>query len=571
MPNTWILLPVLAITNTSLTAGYDCHPTYTAAPCAGHGDCYLLLDSADHRSQPYIQASTQPPLPVNASTLDSDGIDTDSSLPAAVCLCHDGYTGRADYVSHDADDGDCCAVYQPTINALAATGCALFSFLSFLALVRLYGWYAWHRSSVLAAAALGARPPTPKPGVKVEVISPSVSARQVSPPQPAAADAPLISSAAVPTQSAETVAPLSRGSAIRAAPLPSSEKVELVRRKQNRLLRHLQHESFLHPAASLSLSLLSLAYFILRLTTDLTIGDSYRMSAIVYWQHVPYIVASCLGVAGTLQLAASIAKLKLYNGWDGIAVTKKCLIGLCLYQSIAWIALFFLVHHFEERQQVGVQLFVLLCVCPDFLLGPITVLAVRRISYALLTNLDSLSAEQQQQRRAVHTKLRRMATIVAVLTLANSITCLWLTADSRSRQSGLPYYTLVWHYSLFVLIAIRLLLVQPPRPIAAVCPLPRPGGGATLGGNAPSHNSSGATPASSRPVSHVRHKSMGALRASAGGTSVPYGGFARGPRLVGAGVAGGGGGGCESVTEVQHGEEPHKQDSHSTESTSSEG
>ena len=229
-------------------------------------------------------------------------------------------------------------------------------------------------------------------GVKVEVISPSVSARQVSPPQPAAADAPLISSAAVPTQSAETVAPLSRGSAIRAAPLPSSEKVELVRRKQNRLLRHLQHESFLHPAASLSLSLLSLAYFILRLTTDLTIGDSYRMSAIVYWQHVPYIVASCLGVAGTLQLAASIAKLKLYNGWDGIAVTKKCLIGLCLYQSIAWIALFFLVHHFEERQQVGVQLFVLLCVCPDFLLGPITVLAVRRISYALLTNLDSLSA-----------------------------------------------------------------------------------------------------------------------------------------------------------------------------------
>ena len=547
LPDTWMLLPVLSIGNTTLTAGHDCHPTYTAAPCAGHGDCYLLLDSADPASRPYVQAASQPPLPVSASNLDPDGIDATTPLPTSVCLCHGGYTGRADYVPHDARDGDSCAVYQPAINALAAAGCALFSLLLLLALVRLHGWYAWHRSTVLAAAALSAHPPTSEEPLRVAVLA---SPYHSTPSQ--LSSTTVIASpvnATIPTMDALRLP--SRGSAVRSAVQPSKERVDFERRTRTRLIRHLQHDSFLHPSCALVLSLCSLLYFILRLATTLTIGDSYGLSAIIYLQHLPHIVASSLGVAGTLQLAASVAKLKLVNGVDVIAVTKKCLIGLCLYQFVAWILLFFLFSNLDQQVQLSVQLFLVLCYCPDFLLGPITVLAVRRINHVLLTNLANLSAEQRQLRRAVHQKMQRMAIIVAVLTLGNSATCLWLTASSRARQHGLPYYVLIWHYSVFVLIGVRLALVQPPRPIGAVCPLPQRLGAAS--GGTSSHNSSGHTSASSRPApGHARHKSMGGLRTSTG-SSLPQHAVAQQPKLI---VVAASTGRCESVTETERYERP---------------
>ena len=569
-PNTWILLPVLAINNATLTAGYDCHPIDTAAPCAGHGDCYLLLDSADPASRLYMQSATQRPLPVNSSNLDHSDLDPSTPLPAAVCLCQTGYTGRGDYVDHDAMDGDSCAVHQPTIDSLAASGCVLFSFLLLLALVRLRGWYVWHSSTVAAAAALTAQPHTPKQhSLRVDVV---VSTSSSQPPISRAAV--LLSPVSKVAQPTEAVRPLSRGSDGRStvAVHPSNEQqVEWQRRKRTRLIRHLRHDSFLHPACAVVLSVCSLVYFVLRLTTRLTVGDSYVLSVLIYVQHLPYMAASCLGVAGTLQLAASIARMKLANGVDAVAVTKKCLIGLCLYQCVAWTVVLLLVQSLEHQEQLHAQLFLLLCLCPDFLVGPITLLAVRHINRALLTNLDSLSAEQQQQRRAVQQKMVRMAVVVGVLTLANSITCVWLAADHRARQSGLPYYALVWHYSVFVLIGIRLALVQPPRPIAAVCPLPRRGAAAG-GGGIVSHNSSGGTTsASSRPVGHVRNKSVGmsGMRTSAGSSQVPHGPI-RLPKLIGA-TASMTMGGCESVVETATGEQTPTQQSVIAETTASNG
>ena len=519
LPSSWILLPIPAIVDTNLTAGYDCQPTYTAAPCAGNGDCYLLLDSDSAASDPFLQSATVPPIPVNLSTLAH--IHGNIALPAAVCLCYDGYTGRGDYVDHDANDGDSCAVYQPIINSLAASGCALFSLLILLALVRLRGWYVWHRSTVLAAAALTAHPPSPKsPPLKLDaLLSPSASHAS-----PAALVTSPISSQA---QQTDAVRSQSRASTL------ISTHVDLESRRRTRLVRHLKHESFIYPSLALALSIGSLTYCVLRLTTSLSIGNSYAMSAVIYLQHIPYIAASCLGMAGTVQLATSVAKLK--SGVD-IAVVKKCLLGLCAYQFVAWLALFFLLHHFGGHQQLVVQLFLLLCLCPDFLLGPITVLAVRRINRALLTNLDSLSAMQQQQRRLAHQKVMRMAASVAILTLGNSVVCLWLTADSQSRQTGLPYYAFVWHYSVFVLIGVRLAEVQPPRPISAVCPLPARvggGGGGIAAGEVKSSDSSrGGTSSSSRPNSSAQLKSerIAALRMIPG--NQPPHGSLRLPKLV---------------------------------------
>ena len=124
------------------------------------------------------------------------------------------------------------------------------------------------------------------------------------------------------------------------------------------------------------------------------------------------------------------------------------------------------------------QLFLLLCVCPDFLLGPITVLAVRHINRALLTQLGSLSPEQQYRRRAVRDTMVQKTMIEGGLTLANGATCLWLTCDVQARQTGLPYYAFIWHYGVFALICLRLASVRAPHPISIVCPLPVRGGAA---------------------------------------------------------------------------------------------
>ena len=575
LPDAWILLPVAAIANSTLIAPYDCHTTYTDAACAGHGDCYLLLDSADPASQPYMQAADRPPLPVNSSNLDQTGIDAAIPLPTAVCLCHSGYTGRADYIDHDARDGDSCAVSRATVRGLAATGCVLFSILGIIALFRLCGWYAWHHSKMTAIAAFHARPPTPKRG-KVDVV---VASTAVSPTD-ASTSTVVVSPLLVSVQPMSGVRPLDRMGTVRAVVHPAShvrtastvssasEAIDEKRRRRTRLLRHIQHESFVHPACALALSLCSLAYFILRLTTTLTIGDSYIMSAIIYVQHVPYIAASCLGVAGTLQLAASIAKLKLFKGADAVAIAKKCLIGLCLYQSVSWLGVFLLAHHhLGLDQQLAMQLFLLLCLSPDFLLGPITVLAVLRINRALLSNLESLSVEQQQQRRSVHDKMRKMTITIAALTLANSVTCLWLVADSRGRQAGLPYYAFVWHYSVFVLITVRLLVRRPPRPMAAVCPMPQHGSVVT--GGAKSYSSSvNVTPASSRRASQREKKSMGGLHLSAGSTQPPHSSSRR-PKLVETNESAGESG---SVSEVDHGEQaPAQHSESSSQSVVSEG
>ena len=508
LPATWILLPILSVSNTSLVAGYDCQPTYTSAPCAGHGDCYLLLESTDPASDLYVQSATQSPIAVNTSMLDLAKLGSNTLLPAAVCLCHDGYTGNVDYVDHHALDGDSCAVYQPTLNKLAAVGCALFSLLLLLALVRLYGWHAWHRSTIILTAAFGVLPGSSQ-------ATPLETAR-VLPPSEQAGLQPPLGAAVVSIQQAGR-----RVGARNAGGLLSEGHADLGRRTRSRFFRHLLHESFVYPACTVAMSICSLLYFVLRIATPLTIGDSWVMSATIYVQHVSYNVASCLGVYSTLQLAAGVARLKRVNGVDIVVITQRCLIGLCLYQTMSWtVAAFLLLPAVAHHIQLAVQLFLLFCFFPDFLLGPITVLVVRRITHALSTNLNTLPAQQQQQRRLVQLKLTRTAIVVTILTAGNSSVCLWLVADGRLRQSVLPYYAFVWHYSVFTLFCIRMLYVKPPRPIATVYPVTHPVHHKQHGSAKNSHKSSGAataesaTPCTSWQPGHVRQKSLGGLHST---------------------------------------------------------
>ena len=139
LPASYVLLPVSSFaSNTSLVVSYNCAPVHAATPCSGHGECYLLLDSAAAASLPYLHASTSAPIAVASSSLDTYNINSDTPLPAAVCICDSGWTGRGDYISHYAMDGDSCGISRAAIKSLNILALVLFILLLLLAIHRLY-------------------------------------------------------------------------------------------------------------------------------------------------------------------------------------------------------------------------------------------------------------------------------------------------------------------------------------------------------------------------------------------------------------------------------------------------
>ena len=228
-------------------------------------------------------------------------------------------------------------------------------------------------------------------------------------------------------------------------------------------MKNLRHICFVHPFCSLIAGSCSLAYFIMRLTTTNVIGNSYAMSALMYFQHQPFCVAISLGAANNLSMAAAFTRTA--TGATGLSETiraaKRYMFGLCVYGVLGWAVVWFFPAYHDSQQELAI--FVLLFgYFPDLLIGPISVLSNYRVTAALVRNLEHLPQQQQEERRKAYKKLRSFAYVITVVVGFNGLCCLIFACSSTLRQTGAPLYALAWHLTIFFILLVRLLLLKPP-------------------------------------------------------------------------------------------------------------
>lgn len=497
LPPSFVLLPLSSFVNFSLIAPYNCDPVLSFHSCNGRGDCHLLLDSNAAYAQPFLNASTTQPTPACDTSLETKNIDSTTPLPAAVCLCHAGYTGRGDYINHYAMDGDSCGVYVPAVVALSSLGIVTFTLVLLLALHRLYRWSLWHAASTADTAHVAggthssevdsfqssednithnntggseanANLPAPSPATQNRSTSRAADNTPLSPVLNARSPSFHTDTPTAPPRivrghhRSPTIGGHIRLHARPATADNSAIIVKTKARKRQLLYRHLNHITFLHPLLSIAVSLISIVYFVVRISTDWTLGSSYVMSVLVYLQSVPFMLACSLAVLNTLRAASAITRTQ--TGVKGLSnvnrAAKRCLLGLCVYAAIVCV-LFILVRADNADQQLMAQLSLCLCYTPISVLGLVSVVATRRITNSLVQHLDLLSSQQQQDRLDVCRKLRRQSHILAFLLIGNTVISFILALQPTIRQVGVPYFALLTHSSTAVILAIRLLLLRP--------------------------------------------------------------------------------------------------------------
>ena len=487
LPDSFVLLPLSAFTDsnqTTLVSDYNCDASYASSPCSGHGSCYLLLDSAANSTQPFVNAVAVQPTPVSQSSLDTYGVDSSARLPAAVCVCDSGWTGRGDYINHDALSGDSCHVNQSVVVGLCITGIVVMSLLVIVALHRLFRWSVWHVSCLSAISGPTAGKGETRVSAHSYHSSEEADARVNDTTKHNSAPQPLSPRTHTPshaTQAASSVTgrppPLNTASPVLAtrqalqttkarATLGTNEQPVVYATQAQRQalwIRNLSHITFVHPFCSLLVGSSVLTYLILRLTTAQTIGNSYILSALMYVQHQPFCVAISMGTANNLAMAASFTRTT--TGATGLSTViraaKRYLMGLCVYSFFGWLLLWFIPAYHSSQQTLAV-LILLLGFLPDLLIGPISVSATQRVTAALVRHLELLSAEQQHERRTAYKKLRSFSYIITAIVAANGAFCVVFACSAVLRQSGLPLFALAWHLSMFLILVVRLLLLKPP-------------------------------------------------------------------------------------------------------------
>ena len=511
-PPSFVLLPLSSFANASLVAPYNCAPVWAYHPCNGHGDCLLLLDSTAAYAQPFLEDSNARPMPAFDTPLDTKNIDVNTALPAAVCVCHAGYTGRGDYINHYAMDGDSCGIYKPAVDAISGLTIAEFVFVLLLALHRLYRWWLWHAASVADSASLycaaagepvsrhstdsannnqnssknsnsteaNAAPPTSSPLTQIRSTNRAVdglpTTAAITPvgrsPSPVLAPLPPIRL----TRSHHRTA--TYGGPVRLNPRAGADGSTVIiaktkTQKRQLLHRHLSHIAFQYPLLCVAVAFISIAYFFIRVATDWTVGSAYEMCCLTYVQHVPFMLACSLAVLNTLRAASAITRtatgvkgLSNVNRW-----ARRCMIGLFVYSSLVSL-LVFLVRAYPDQQQLWAQLNFCLCYTPISILGLVSVVATRRITNSLVQHLDMLSPQQRQDRLDVCRKLRRQSNVLAFLLVGNTILSFVLSLQPHIRQLGVPYYALLNHTFTGVILITRLLILRPQQAKHSVAPAP---------------------------------------------------------------------------------------------------
>ena len=491
LPATFVVLPLSSFADATLVSAYSCSPTYSSSPCSGHGSCYLLLDSAANTSQQLLNQSTAQPTPVDSSAFDTHGIDSTTPLPAAVCICDSGWAGRGDYLSHHALDGDSCDINEHVTNALCSVGIFFFALLILLALHRLSRWLSWYRQCAdgETAAALASQlssddadEQTKSRGQRSrtkEAVNNGVVTTQPVVVSPRGANAPVAAAFNYTNHTNTTnnkpwvaggrAMGTNRASGGGGTRGTATNRQLALNKKQNggggggTLWAAMAHISFCHPLLSIIFAITIGVFFLLRITTGLVLGESYVMSALFYVGNNAYFIGICVATYHMLRLAATITRTQ--TGAGGLSAVMRrvrfCMRTLVAYNLVAWLLVFAL-PSVQQAQQITSILILTALHLPVWSVAILSLTATRRITAALILNIDKLSAQQREARLTVCRKLRSQANVVTVMVTLDAAMCLMLVVSAAVRQAGMPYFHLLSQYFCWLTLFIRLLLIQPP-------------------------------------------------------------------------------------------------------------
>ena len=430
IPPSLVLLPLESISNASLIASYNCNPTYAADPCSGHGDCLLLVDKSLPSSFPFLNASSAQPIP--ASSILSNSINPAGDFflqePTAICACHAHWSGKGDYINHFAFDGDSCGMNQQAVLSMGAALLALFVPLMLLSLVRLFQWWFWLWSC---------QPPSHVRGDGLSQSPQSIHRNNAD---------------------------------------HNESQWSVLRKRSVHLMCVLRAEctniAFVHPLCSLLHSVFVATFLARRISTDDTAGSSWLMSAMMYAQNIPSIIALCANASSRLCVASAVvhSRTNQVSIKRLIMLANRSFFGACLYAAGAWL-LVFLAHGKQgTEQQLYAVLILTVMYCSDLSTGLVLVLTTLSIVRTLSLHLDCLSVEQRGERLALASKLRSQAVEIIFAIIVNIAAVLLLVSVPSYRQSGLPYFALIRFFFTAIQAAARFYFIQPPKRSTAVLP-----------------------------------------------------------------------------------------------------
>ena len=480
LPASFSVLPLSSFTNATVVAGHACTPSYSSSPCNGHGECYLLFDLTANDSQQLLNASTAQPLPASSTNLVVHGIDVDTPLPAAVCICDSGYTGLGDYIQHYALDGDSCGISDHVVSGSCIVGIVLFAVLTALALHRLSRWYSWYTQDAegVHAAVLipskvsskGADEPSKPHGSHAGETGATRAVVVVSPKgvtSPGGNECTNNNNSKSPIKSTQAVQSPAGGGGVVTRRLSIYKRPNAGSGGAAGKCAAFTHLSFCHPFCALILAVSTAAYYGLRLATDRAIGKSFIVGALYYTSHHAYFIGSCIATYHMLRLAATITRSQ--TGTGGLtAVLRRVrlfIYGLVGYSLVVWLLLILLPCYPNDQQTTSIIVLTALH-APMWALAILSLTATRSITSTLVQHLDKLPAQQRDARTAMCRKLRSQSDVVLAMVLINVSTCLLLASVSWIRQAGQAYFHLFNHFLSFLTLFIRLLLIQPPGRIA---------------------------------------------------------------------------------------------------------
>ena len=515
LPPTAALLPIASfgLDNAPFIAVYNCNPTYTAAPCSGHGDCYLLLDTAANASLPFLNASTALPIPTTHSALDTYGIDS-STLPVAVCVCDGGWSGRGQFMNHLAVDGDSCHINRRAVTGVCITLILLYFMIFCVAINRLVWWV-----TVDSSGADAVQPPANPAAVLIAPVavvtsqfsavenSRVVSAQHASPSLPhvsmmhrqqsTASQTDAVTSPTSAAAAARTLSPANARSLATAqfrrqladqlSPRARSLHADALFRdakpgnsKRARLWRKVSHINFLIPLSASLLSMVAIVLFGLQASFDWTIGTSLLCSALMYVIQVLFYIASCLGAYSTQKLAASITRRQpaAVVGVSLATLLKRQRFSFRVHavlHAVLWLIVFRWPSSNSSLQQSAAIYFLFALHAPLWSLSLQSMYGSWRIITVLRNNLELLAEAQREMRLTLSAKLRSQASMLGVFVTATVVLSVVLACSGSLRQTGVPFYS----YGIFFVfcnsLTMRLVLLRPkspPAPAAPSTPLP---------------------------------------------------------------------------------------------------
>ena len=464
VPASWALLPV-----SSLAASYqqqyncDIHTSPAPPPCNAHGTCLLLLDLAANDSLAILNSSTIASEPLSQWPLDQPDL-ADLSPPLTLCSCDADWTGRSMFLNRHATDHNTCVISLNAITGLNIFALVVSVWGGLLGCARLLEWgqavrakLAKHRRNQTQhhpTFAESAQSPTTRTTLAVQQAQHPSALRQQQQQQ---VGSPTSAS------SHDTTSHNGGTATSQSSSNSSSSTFTLARSTVAFWLRSLHDAAFYVPAAIVCFFLSCLAAFPQLLADRRTVlGQAPSVDFFEVLASSMFAVIVCVSVHGILRLSGKVSKMDARDQAMMRSINERlrvaCVVSAVV--SIAVIQLTFVMSVHPELIDPLITTVMLARSAPYWVLAGVYIKYTGEVCRTLLHGIDTLSEQQQLDRKDVMGKLQLSRYVFASVAYFHCVTVLIL-AFWPIAHSYIPYgFYLEWGSCAAISIA-RLNLLRP--------------------------------------------------------------------------------------------------------------